>query len=87
VCVISVAFVVSRLAGVAVPVTRPRMMGCVVVPAGASKKRAITGPVMLEPSGFRATCVVIVSMPVPGAMSACQPLATITWPLARKSAK
>ena len=42
---------------------------------------------MLDPSGFRATAVTSVSMPAPGAMSACQPLATSTWPLARKSAK
>ena len=75
---VSVALVVSKLAGVAVPETRPRMIACVRDPAGASAMRDITGPVMLEPSGFLAIGVTRVSMPAPGAMSACHPLATRT---------
>ena len=84
---VSVAFDVSRLAGVAVPVTRPRMIGCVLVPAAASAILAITGPVMLLPSAFLAMGVTIDSIPGPGRMSACQPLATSTCPRVRKSAK
>ena len=83
---VSVAFDVSRLAGTAVPVIRPRMIGSVVDPAGMSAKRAITGPVMLEPSAFLATGVTIDSTPAPAGMSACQPLATSTCPAPRKSA-
>ena len=42
--------------------------------------------VMLDPSGFFAICVTSVSTPAPAGVSACQPLATSTWPAARKSA-
>lgn len=84
---VRIACDVSKEAGVAVPVTRPRMIDSVVDPAFMSANRAITGPVMLDPSAFRATGVTMVSTPGPGAMSACQPLVTSTWPASRKSAK
>src|ERR1700674_3172496 len=71
---ISVAFVVSRLAGV-----RPRPgSDCVLTLPGIVTKRAKVGEVMDEPSGFLATGTWIDSAALVGSKtrSPCQPLAT-----------
>src|SRR5262249_4971531 len=72
--VVSVALVVSRLAGVRPPPGSGRV--CVV----GETKRAKVGPVIDEPSGFLATGTRIVSAATFGSAlntrSPCQPLAT-----------
>ena len=78
---VSVALAVSRLAGVAVPVTRPRMIGCVVGAGGrvgearhhrAGDARAVG--VLRDRRRPSSRCR------RPARMSACQPLATSTCP-------
>src|ERR1700687_5581109 len=71
---ISVALVVSRLAGV-----RPRPgSNCVFMVPATVTKRAEGGEVTDEPSGFHATGTLIVSAVLVGSKtrSPCQPLAT-----------
>src|SRR5579862_5303689 len=60
---VRVACAVSKLAGSAVPATPPRRIGRVLESAAISLKRASTGPVMLDPSGFFATGADSVSIP------------------------
>src|SRR5579871_99782 len=76
---VSVALAVSRLTGRGRGVP-PAIIAIVLVFGAISTKRASTGPVILEPSGFLATGTAMVWTPSRDARSPCHPLVRITWP-------